>query len=135
MITGFAHICIVTPDLAATQRFYTEALGFKKTFDFISKGEIIGFYLEMADKTFIEVFKQDDVQPDAKSPIVHMCLEVDDIDAVAKAIASRGYEVTEKMLGADHSWQIWTTDPGGVKIEFHQYTKDSCQLSGKDCVL
>jgi hypothetical protein len=43
--------------------------------------------------------------------------------------------VTDKILGADHSWQIWTADPAGVKIEFHQYTNASCQTTGADCVL
>ena len=135
MITRIAHICILTPDLAATQRFYTEALGFKKAFDFIREGEVVGFYLKMAGGSFIEVFKQDGINAEAKSPLLHFCLEVDDIDKTRQEIISAGYEVKEKSLGGDRSWQIWVTDPAGIKVEFHQYTKDSCQLTGADCIL
>jgi hypothetical protein len=51
---------------------------------------------------------------------------------VVKAL---GYDVTDKTMGADRSWQAWTKDPGGVRIEFHQYTARSCQKTGADCVL
>jgi len=67
--------------------------------------------------------------------IKHFCLEVDDIDDVAQKLTAAGYTVTEKTLGADQSWQAWTTDPSGVRIEFHEYTKDSSQLTGENCVL
>jgi hypothetical protein len=46
-----------------------------------------------------------------------------------------GYETTEKKLGSDQSWQIWTTDPNGVRIEFHQYTADSSQRTHNNCIL
>ncbi len=38
-------------------------------------------------------------------------------------------------MGADRSRQMWTQDPDGVRIEFHQYTPGSCQLTGAPCVL
>jgi len=52
-----------------------------------------------------------------------------------KQIKSEGYETTDKIMGADNSWQFWATDPDGVKIEFHEYTENSCQSTKKDCVL
>lgn len=54
---------------------------------------------------------------------------------VRRCLGAGGYAVTEKKLGADQSWQAWTTDPSGVRIEFHQYTAHSSQVTGKDCVL
>ena len=135
MIKGIAHICIAATDLAATRRFYCDALGFRRVFDFIRGGEVIGFYIEVAKGNYIEAFRQDAVDSQGRFPISHVCFEVDDIDAVSRRIQSAGYAVTEKKLGADRSWQAWTADPSGVRIEFHQYTKESSQVTGRDCVL
>jgi len=135
MITGIAHVCIAAKDLAATEKFYCSGLGFKKVFDFIRQGQVIGFYLEVAKKTYMEAFRADAIDKDAKSPILHICFETPSVDEVSRRLTGQGYEVTKKILGADQSWQIWTADPSGVKIEFHQYTKESTQVTGKDCVL
>ena len=135
MITGLAHVCLAAGNLDDTQRFYCEGLGFTKAFDFIRDGKVVGFYLKVSDMTYVEVFLQDDIRPDGACPIRHFCLEVQDIDAVANHLKANGYDVTEKKLGADRSWQAWTTDPAGVRIEFHQYTEESCQTTGQNCVL
>jgi lactoylglutathione lyase/glyoxylase I family protein len=135
MIKGLAHVCIAATDLTATEEFYCSGLGFTKLFDFVRKGEKIGFYLTVAESTYIEAFRHDAVDVQAKSPISHICFEVSDIDEVIGRIRSHAYEVTEKRLGADNSWQAWTADPSGVKIEFHQYTKESSQVTGEDCVV
>lgn len=135
MIKGIAHVCVSALDLAAVERFYCSGLGMEKVFDFLRGGDPIGFYLKMAEAAYIEVFVQDKIDLEAKCPIKHLCLQVDDIDAVARGLVDCGYPATEKVLGADQSWQVWTTDPSGVRIEFHQYTAESSQLTGKDCVL
>jgi len=106
-----------------------------KAFDFIRNDRVVGFYLEVPRGGYVEVFQQDAIDLTAKSPIQHLCLEVDDIDAVGLRLTENGYEATEKALGADHSWQTWTTDPSGVKIEFHQYTADSSQVTHENCIL
>jgi lactoylglutathione lyase/glyoxylase I family protein len=135
MIRGIAHVCISSRDLALTERFYCSGLGFRKVFDFIRGGAVIGFYLEVSPKSYIEVFRQDQIDTQAKSPIRHICLEVDQIDDVSGRLKSQGYDVTDKKLGSDQGWQVWTTDPSGVRIEFHQYTEKSSQLTGANCVL
>lgn len=135
MLKGIAHICISSVDLAATERFYCSGLGMIKGFDFVRKGEVIGFYLRAGGNAFVEVFRRGSISPEAGGPISHLCLEVSDIDAVVARLKAHGYETTAKVMGADHSWQAWVTDPAGVKIEFHQYTPDSCQLTGAPCLL
>ena len=80
-----------------------------------------------------EIFKQDSMDNGEKPVIRHFCLEVDDIDEVSRALTAKGYKVGEKKLGADQSYQAWTSDPAGVAIEFHQYTENSSQMTGKDC--
>ena len=135
MINQIAHVCISSLDLDATERFYCKGLGFRKVFDFVRDGNVVGFYLGVTENTYIEVFRQDEVDTKAKSPVRHFCLEVDSIDVVNDHLTESGYEVTEKKLGADESWQAWVTDPAGVRIEFHEYTEKSTQITGVDCVL
>ena len=135
MITGLAHVCIGALDLDATERFYCEGLGCRRHFNFLRGEERVGFYLRLPDGAFLEAFRQEELDRQAKSPIGHLCFETEDLDGLVRHLASMGCEVTEKTLGGDHSWQAWTTDPNGVRIEFHQYTPESCQRTGWDCVL
>lgn len=135
MINCLAHVCIAACDLASTERFYCSGLGFRRVFDFIRGGEVIGFYLEVSERSYIEIFRQDEIHGYGSCPIRHLCFEVGDMDEVSRHLRALRYEVTEKELGADGSWQIWTTDPSGVRIEFHQYTEHSSQVTGRDCIL
>ena len=135
MIKGFAHVCLSATDLAAVERFYCNGLGLKKAFDFIRNGQVVGFYLALSQGGYIEVFQRDASDVKTNGPIVHFCLEVDDLDQTGRRLTENGYKVTPKMLGADQSWQSWTTDPSGVSIEFHQYTDRSSQITHNNCVL
>ena len=135
MIKGFAHVCITTTDLEATERFYCSGLGFTRAFRFIRGGESIGFYLKAAQGAYIEVFRRNETDPPVATAIPHFCLEVENIAELHRHLQAKGYEVTEPRLGADQSWQMWITDPGGVRIEFHQYTGQSSQITGNDCIL
>ena len=135
MIKGLAHVCLSALNLEATERFYSVGLGLKKAFDFIRNDRVIGFYYELPRNAYIEVFQRGEIDTKASSPISHFCLEVEDIDKVGARLTENGFEVTKKILGADQSWQIWTVDPSGVRIEFHQYTDRSSQRTGENCIL
>ena len=133
MIKGLAHVCIGCTDLAAVERFYCQCLGFTKRFEFVKGGKVIGFYLQVVPNVYLEFFLADSV-PAAGSPIRHVCLETDDIDGVIIRLTAHGYKVGQKSVGADHSPQVWASDaPDVVAIEFHQYTPQSCQITGKPC--
>jgi catechol 2,3-dioxygenase-like lactoylglutathione lyase family enzyme len=134
MITGIAHVCIETVDLEQTRHFYCDVLGMEKHFDFIKDGVEFGFYLKVSESNFIEVFATD-VLPhiEGKEVLRHICLRTDNIDELIVVLESNGIDVSKKHLGADKSWQVWCKDPNGVDIEFHEYTPESSQLTGKDC--
>lgn len=133
MIKGIAHVCIGCRDLAEVERFYCKCLGFSKRFEFVKGGKVVGFYLEVGPSMYLEFFQADEV-PAAGSPIRHICLETDDIDEVIARLKAHGYEVGKKTVGADHSPQVWARNaPDGVAIEFHQYTPQSCQITGQPC--
>ena len=133
MIKNLAHTCILARDLEKTLGFYSGLLGLQKKFDFLRRGELIGFYLELNPGQFVEVF-QADLAADARHlRLTHFCFEVDDIDAMRQTLIQAGVAVREKKLGADQSWQFWCQDPDGVDVEFHQYTPRSSQLTGQPC--
>ncbi len=132
MIKQLAHLCIHTQDLDETLRFYTGALGLKVVFEFERQGSLFGYYLGLGNQTFIEVFQGN---PGEVGNINHMALEVDDMDDLMARLRDHGIECEDKKLGADHSWQLWATDPNGVRIEFHQYTPESMQLVGGKCIV
>jgi catechol 2,3-dioxygenase-like lactoylglutathione lyase family enzyme len=132
MIKQLAHICIRSTDLARTEAFYVEGLGMERFFDFERRGELFGFYLKAGANTFIEVFKGEPGEP---GNINHVALEVSDMDALLERLRAKGFSHTEKKLGADQSWQAWLEDPNGVRIELHEYTADSSQLTRRTCVV
>ena len=132
MIKQLAHICIHATDLEKTAWFYTDVLGLEKAFEFQRNGETFGFYLAVGNDTFIEVFTGDSAEI---GNIKHVAIQVEDMGSLIARIRQHGITMSEKKRGADHSWQVWVTDPNGVRIEFHEYTSESCQVVGGTCVL
>ncbi|VGO11817.1 hypothetical protein PDESU_00364 [Pontiella desulfatans] len=132
MIIQLAHICIHSNDLDATARFYLNGLNLERGFEFIKDGELFGYYIHLGENSFIEVFKGN---PGDVGNINHIAMQVDNIDETIALLRNHGYEAGDKSLGADHSWQAWTTDPNGVRIEFHEYTAKSLQLTGGQCIV
>jgi catechol 2,3-dioxygenase-like lactoylglutathione lyase family enzyme len=135
MIKNLAHVCTLSRDLAATERFYCEILGLRRQFDFHKDHRLFGFYLRISDRQFIEVFLRGEGEPAKGNLVTHLCLEVDDVAAVRQRLIEHGFKPTEPKLGADQSWQIWCNDPDGVPVEFHQYTEQSSQFTGRPCVV
>lgn len=134
MIIGLTHAAIRVTDLDRSLDFYTRVLGLPEVFRLTrDTGEPWLVYLRAADGQFIELF------PGAPGPhtdptgsgVVHICLQVDDIHGAYREFTSRGLVPhKEPVLGADNSWQFWTSDPDGNPIEFHQLTPESRQITG-----
>ena len=133
LIRSLAHVCLQTDDLDKTTAFYCGALGLEKLFDFTRAGKVIGFYLRASPHTFIEVFHRDETAPGTGDrSLHHFCLEATDLEPVRQSLLAKGYAPGESKLGADGSWQFWVQDPGGVDVEFHQYTPQSAQFTGQN---
>ena len=131
MRLAIAHVCIHTRDLAATEAFYTGALGLTKVFDFTKNGQVKGCYLRLAERSFIEVFEVDEASA-PRSALAHLCLETDDIDGMKARLEAHGVATTEKKKGCDDTYQIWFKDPNGIDIELHEYTDTSAQHNPRD---
>ncbi|MBK5108168.1 MAG: VOC family protein [Anaerolineales bacterium] len=133
MIKQLAHINIGAYDLKASEDFYCNILGLKKIFEFIKDGELFGFYAGTGNTTFVEVFLEEEKEKAATTLLHHLCLEVEDLEAAITEIRSKGWEISDKTLGGDNSWQAWISDPSGVQIELMQYTNESSQFTGRPC--
>ena len=125
-----AHACIGAHDLEAAESFYVDALGMEHAFDFIRAGQRIGFYIKVGEMTFLEVFAEDELRDAGAALIKHICLEVEDLDAVISRLKASGLDASAKKMGADNAWQAWISDPSGIRIEMMQYCEDSAQLTG-----
>ena len=132
MIKGLTHVAVRVTDLEKSVEFYSEILGLREQFRLTGEdGSPWLVYLEIAPHQFIELFPgaEGPHEAPAKSGAVHICLEVDDIQASYRELTERGLTATgEPILGGDQSWQFWTTDPDGNPIEFHQFTPESLQF-------
>ena len=135
MIKTLAHACLFSKDLNRSLDFYCGALGLRRQFDFMKNGGLFGFYLQINPNQFIEIFKIGAEEANGHQRIHHLCLEVDDLDAMRDALIQRGVKVTEKKMGCDQTWQCWFKGPDGTDIEFHQYTPQSSQFTRKACVV
>jgi len=133
-VKQLAHVCIFAQDLEATRSFYRDVLGLDTRFNFLRDGRIFGFYLDCGGRSHVEVFEKAEASYSERNQINHFCLEVEDIEAAVAHIRSKGVAVTAKKLACDDTWQVWTTDPNGVKIELFEYTAKSAQFTGGDRV-
>ncbi|WP_244466918.1 VOC family protein [Devosia geojensis] len=128
LIKQVAHTCIFARDLDAVEAFYRDVLGVPPKFVFQRGDDKIGFYLDFGGRTFVEVFRKGESRFAETDQINHICLETEDLDALIAHVRSKGVTITDKKLGADGTWQAWTADPSGVKLEIFQYTPDSMQF-------
>ena len=133
-IKSVAHVCIKTTDLDATSRFYCDALGMKKHFNFVKNGRTIGFYMKASDnRTFVEVFLVDNAPPSSTAcTLSHFCLETDSLEQTWRNLVEAGYKPGDMKMGADATPQFWMKDPNGMDLEFQQYTAESSQQTGRD---
>ena len=135
MIKTLAHVCLFAKDLNRSLDFYCGALGLRRHFDFFKDGELFGFYLQIDADHFIEIFKAGQEGPPGRQRIHHLCLEVDDLDALRDQLIQRGVKATAKKKGCDQTWQFWCQDPDGTDVEFQQYTDRSSQFTRTECIV
>ncbi len=132
MIKGLSHIAIWVTDMDRSLDFYMRLPGVKEQFRLTKEdGSVWLLYLKVAPGQFIELFPRADgpYECAANAGYAHFCLEVDDIQALHKALVDAGLTPDcEPRLGADGSWQMWIKDPDGNPFEFHQFTENSMQL-------
>lgn len=138
MIKGLAHTAYVVEDMEKSLHFYCDILGFKKIFE-LRKPETNApwiEYLKVRDGQFIELFYGGETKKIVDMQTIgynHLCLEVDDIHAIAAHLKSNGVVVdVEPKQGLDLNYQCWAKDPDGNRIEFMQMHPDCPQFKNYD---
>lgn len=134
-VKQLAHVCIHSSNIEKSIAFYSDTLGLPVKFRFIKEdGSVFGAYFDAGNNTFIEVFKSDQDKP-SEARLVHLCLEVDSIKDTLTSLETKGVKASEPKMGSDQSLQAWITDPDGVRIELHEYTVSSSQLTCADILM
>lgn len=119
MIKGIGHTAYNVSNMEKSLDFYCKVLGFTYTFSTKkADGSPWIEYLKIKSGQFIELFYSEGGF-ESKSSYAHLCLEVDDIQAIADHLIKMGAPLdTAPMQGRDTNWQCWTHDPDGNRIEF-----------------
>ena len=129
MIKGIAHIAFNVYDMDKAVDFYCNKLGFKEAFEIRNdKDEPWIKYIKIREGQFIELFYNGPAV-NTNSSYSHLCLEVDDINAIADKLRANSIEITSgPNQGKDLNWQCWAADPDGNRIEFMQMNPESLQM-------
>ncbi|CAG7628020.1 VOC family protein [Paenibacillus allorhizosphaerae] len=134
MIKRIGHLALTVQDMERSLQFYCGVLGCKKAFELHNdKGEPWIVYIKVCEGQFIELFYGGENKPEAvPRPIGfnHLCLEVDDIHAIAAHLKKNGITLdVEPKRGKDGNDQCWVKDPDGNRIEFMKLNPGSPQLN------
>ncbi len=132
-ITGIGHVALKVHDLDKSLEFYRDKLGFPEMMRIDKpEGGVWLVYLRITDEQFIEIFPGAETE---RAPgwngnaITHVCLTVDDLDAVVDRVVAAGIPLLiEKKTAIDGNRQAWIEDPDGNRIEFMQINPASMQM-------
>lgn len=132
-ITGYAHVAIKVADLDRSLDFYVSKLGFAEMMRLHNdKGETWLVYLRITDTQYLEVFPgaETDRAPGWNANgMNHMCLAVDDVQALIRELEAVGIPLLlPYKVAVDGNPQAWIEDPDGNRIELMQMAPDSMQL-------
>ncbi|MFJ8312057.1 MULTISPECIES: VOC family protein [unclassified Streptomyces] len=113
------HVAITCPDVDAALRFYSEGLGFDRTYEWTKSSKAScpcqavysgrGVYIELNGDTYIELFPGGTAGADSSSgPLQHIALTVPDVDAAYASCLAAG--------GQAFPLDDWAGDPTTVVL-------------------
>ena len=127
-ITSIGHVAIRVKDFERSLAFYVGTLGFSEMFRLDRNGSLWIIYLRVTDDQYLELFSDaiGDRAPATESiGLNHLCLTVDDLDAVIEQLSANGVPLTRpKKMAIDRNNQAWIEDPDGNRIELMQMAPD-----------
>ncbi|MFO1141566.1 MAG: VOC family protein [Amaricoccus sp.] len=133
--TQIAHVALKVRDLDRSLDFYVGKLGFAEMMRLDKPDGSPGVwlvYLRITDDQYLELFPEgvgDRAAGREVTGMNHLCLGVEDLDAVLAQLEMAGVPLTiQKKMGADGNLQAWIEDPDGNRIELMQMMPDCLQL-------
>ena len=128
MKSTIGHLCYFVSDMERSVKFYCDNLGFTKMFEQRFEGyDIHCVYLRVCKNQFIELFNSKKEIDNSKASFQHLCLHVDDIEAVHTELTGKGLVLTPVEMGLAKCIKCYLDDPDGNKIELMQLTAESLQ--------
>jgi len=131
-VTSIGHVAIRVKDIDRSLDFYVNKLGFQEMFRLDRDEKLWIVYLRITDDQFLELFPEGVGERGPGADDVgfnHMCLAVDDIDAVIAELAAKGVPLSRpKKVAIDRNAQAWIEDPDGNRLELMQLAPDAMQL-------
>jgi catechol 2,3-dioxygenase-like lactoylglutathione lyase family enzyme len=127
MITGIAHLAVVTSDIQRAVHFYTDVLGFRETLRLETdhSGTIVFVSL---NGTQLELFgggrPREPGDDEGKVGYPHVALAVDDVDAEYDRLRGRGVEFDMPPTSAEAGIRLaFFRDPDGNRIEVIKFSQ------------
>ena len=116
------HTAIAVSNLEETRAFYEDGLGLEHAWDFHTDEGVHNYYVtgEELDTWIQFVDDPNDDGPIEPDGIVHLALEVDDVDATHEAVVeATDCEVVDgpKTIEAANARAVFIKDPDGYEIE------------------
>ena len=119
------HVGIAVDDMEDSVAFYTETMGFERTFGLENaEGQMTLVQLQVSDDTFLELNPANEYLP---AGISHVGIHVEDIEFVKATYEARGARSTETRTSGSRAFFSYILDPQGVPIELSEYPPDSAQ--------
>jgi lactoylglutathione lyase len=135
MVTGvavprFGHVAFRVPDLEGSIGWYEAAFGAREIFRANREdGSAQLVYLELAPGQCIELFpngKNRVVKPEEPIGYAHICLVVDDLEAMLAHLAKLGIApAAPPRMGRAGQQLAFVADPDGNRIELMEIPTDS----------
>lgn len=110
------HFTVLTDDLVATEKFYTELLGFtvgpRPDFSFP------GIWLYSGRKAILHVVQRDKMPEPRAGVLDHMAFRGEGMNGLLSKLKAAGVDYRVKRLpGPFNDWQVFFHDLNGAKVE------------------
>ena len=129
-LSGIGHAAYLVSDLAKSDAFYRDVLGFERAFELKNAaGEVNLVYYKINDDQFVEIFPT--LKPGQDERFSHVCLSTPDIERLHAMLRERGLNPPAIADGRDGTRRFVIQDPEGTRIEFQQYLPESAQRKAR----
>ncbi len=117
------HVGIAVDDMDESAAFYTETMGFEKTFSLENaEGQMTLMHLKVSEDTFLELNPANEYLP---AGLTHFGIQVEGMEFVKAMYEGRGANPTETRTSGSQAIFSYIVDPQGVPIELSEYPPES----------
>lgn len=112
-----AHFNVSTPDLAASEAFYSGIVGLEKgpRPNFSRNGA----WMYAGSEPVVHLVEIETVNPSPTGCIDHVAFELEGLVDFKRKLIREGVNFHEQPIPDDEGWQVFIHDPSHVKLEFN----------------